>query len=359
MTVGVAAAGSGGHVYPALAVAEELVARGMDRSDIVFFGGDRMESTVVPDHGYPFVQVDIHGVRRSVSVDNLRLPFKVRTARDVIDRALMERDVRVMVVFGGYVSGPAALAARKRRIPLLVHEANAVPGMANRLVARGADTVFLAFEGALEKLPGGTVIGSPLRRGFNEFDRDALRDGARASYGVSRDAVVLGVFGGSLGASALNDIARRLAALPDRTFEIVHITGAAHEEALRAEAESVPGWVVKGYEEDMVQMYAAADLVLSRGGALTVAELHATSTPAVIVPLPAGGGYQGRNAADVVALGGAIVVDQEDAGKIVATVVSLASDEARLAEMRRALGDAPHLSAARRVADRVIEVHDA
>ena len=356
MKIGIAAAGSGGHVYPALAVAEELVSRGTPSDDITFFGGDRMEASVVPDAGYPFIAVDIHGIRRSISMDNVRLPMKVRSARDVIARSIADRGIRSMLVFGGYVSGPAALAASKQTIPLVIHEANAEPGVANRLVARKADTVFVAFEAALGKLRRATVVGSPLRRAFNEFDRSTMRADARDDYGVDPDGVVIGVIGGSLGASALNELTRRLASLPERSFEIIHITGTAHVRELSDEASTVEGWVVKGYEEETPRLYAACDLVLSRGGALTVAELHATRTPAVIVPLPAGGAYQALNAADVADLGGALVIDQSHQDEIIETVVALSCDRDRLTAMGESLGDAPHLSAARVIADRVLEV---
>ena len=359
MSVGIAAAGSGGHVYPALAVADEIVSRGVARRDVIFYGGDRMEATVVPEAGYPFVSVDIHGIRRSMSIENLKLPLKVRAARDVITTSILAHDVRSMLVFGGYVSGPAALAANKTNIPLIIHEANAAPGVANRLAARKADTVFVAFEPALARFPGAIVVGSPLRRAFNAFDREALRGDARAHYGLGADTTVLGVIGGSLGASALNEITHRLASTPGRSFEIVHITGPTHEELVGALAHEVEGWVVRGYEDDMPRLYAAADLVLSRGGALTVAELHATRTPAVIVPLPAGGGYQGINATDIVGLGGAFVIDQDGGDEIISTVLSLMTDPVRLTEMSESLGDAPHLSAARHVADRVLEVQRA
>ncbi len=359
MSVGIAAAGSGGHVYPALAVADEIVSRGIARQDVIFYGGDRMEATVVPQAGYPFVSVDIHGIRRSLSIDNLKLPLKVRTARDVIATSILARGVRSMVVFGGYVSGPAALAASKTNIPLIIHEANAAPGVANRLAARRADSVFVAFEPALARLPGATVVGSPLRSAFNAFDREAMRSAARAHYGLGADTTVLGVIGGSLGASALNEIAHRLASTPGRSFGIIHITGPTHVEFVRAQAREVEGWIVRGYEDDMPTLYAAVDLVLSRGGALTVAELHATRTPAVIVPLPAGGGYQGINATDIVGLGGAFVIEQDHTDEIVSKVLSLLADPGRLAGMSESLEDAPHLSAAKRVADRVLEVqHD-
>lgn len=316
-----------------------------------------MEASVVPEAGYPFVGVDIHGIRRSLSLDNLNLPLKVRTARNVIVRTIDSKRIRAMIVFGGYVSGPAALAARNRKIPLVVHEANAVPGVANRLIARRADTVFAAFAPALDKLPMAEVIGSPLRPGFERFDRERLRVPARERYGIVPDATVLAVIGGSLGAAALNDLAVQLATRTDRSYHIIHITGSDHASRVGAISASVDRWVVKGYEDDVPMLYAASDLVLSRGGAMTVAELHATRTPAVIVPLPAGGGYQRLNAADAAAAGGFVVIDQSESAAILDTVQSLLADDDRLETMSASLADAPHLKAARIVADRVLEVH--
>jgi UDP-N-acetylglucosamine--N-acetylmuramyl-(pentapeptide) pyrophosphoryl-undecaprenol N-acetylglucosamine transferase len=203
-----------------------------------------------------------------------------------------------------------------------------------------------------------TVVGSPLRAAFGEFDRQDQRASAREHYGVGQDAVVLGIVGGSLGAAALNEIAGVLASQDQRPFEIIHICGDAHIEKLTGLSQDVEGWTVRGYEEDMPTLYAAVDLVLSRGGAMTVAELHATRTPAVIVPLPAGGAYQGMNAVDAVDAGGFVVVAQSDTAQILDTVRTLLDDPGRLESMSAALADSPHLSAAAIVADRVLEVTD-
>ncbi|MCL1595456.1 MAG: UDP-N-acetylglucosamine--N-acetylmuramyl-(pentapeptide) pyrophosphoryl-undecaprenol N-acetylglucosamine transferase [Actinomycetia bacterium] len=358
MTIGIAAAGSGGHVYPALAVAEELVDRGISRDRFVFFGGDRMEASVVPEAGFPFVAVDIHGIRRSISFDNVRLPMKIRSARTVIADAIEANGIAVMVVFGGYVAGPAALAAKRSKIPLIVHEANAVPGIANRLIAGRADTVYTAFAPAQKKLRTATTIGSPLRSSFEKFDRITMRESARERLGVTTPGPVLVVVGGSLGAAALNDIAASLALADGRSYTIVHVCGPTHGDRFTEESRDVPGWIVKGFEDDMPMLYAAADLVLARGGAMTIAELHATQTPAVIVPLPAGGGYQTLNAADAVGLGGMVAIDQNHTEEIMATVDRLITDADGLTAMSAALVDAPHLEAARIVADRALEVLD-
>ena len=359
MKVGFAAAGTGGHIFPALALAGELESRGVRRDDLVFFGGDRMEATVIPEAGYPFVGVDIHGIRRSLSTDNLTLPIKVRRARDVIATEIAERGLEVMVVFGGYVSGPAALAASRTGIPLVVHEANAVPGVANRLIARRADTIYVAFAPSLDRLPSAEVIGSPLRRPFVDFDRDALRGPARERFGLDPDATVLAVFGGSQGASFLNEVATTLAMAPGRSYEILHVTGEAHHDEVERTAAAVDGWSTVPFESSMVDVYAAADVVLTRGGAMTISEIEATRTPAIVVPLPAGRGYQARNASDLVQSGGGIVVEQTDAETVAAAVAPIVEDPSRLAAMAAARPPVDHRRAAAVMADRVEELHHA
>lgn len=331
MKIGIAAAGTGGHVFPALAVADGLRTHGFAHDDLIFFGGDRMEATTVPAAGYPFIGVDIHGIRRSLSMDNLTLPAKVKRARDTIVATIRDQDIAAMVVFGGYIAGPAALAASKARIPLIIHEANAVPGLANKMISRRATTTYVAFAPALEKLPNARVIGSPLRQDLATFDRASRRSPARERYGIGADALVLGVVGGSLGAAFLNGVVDTMID-EGHDFTILHVTGRDHHEAIAARAASDPAWVPIPFEDNMADLYAASDLVLSRGGALTVSEIQATRTPAVIVPLPAGRGYQARNAEDLAESGGAVVIDQTTPETAASTVLDiLNSDEARTA----------------------------
>lgn len=352
-----AAAGTGGHVFPALAVADELVLRGWDHSDIVFFGGDRMEASVVPEAGYPFVAVDIHGIRRSLSLDNLRLPGKVWKARNLIAGEIRHESLEVMIVFGGYIAGPAALAASATSIPLVVHEANAVPGVANRLIARRADTVYAAFRPTAEKLRTTAVIGSPLRRSLCTFDRTRLRPNARRRYGLAEDGFVVGIVGGSLGAAFLNDVATELAKRQP-SFSVLHVTGEAHRDS-GAPSNVHRGWVTIAFEHDMANLYAAVDLIVARGGALTMSEVQATRTPAIVVPLPAGRSYQAANAADLVASGGGIVVAQSTPGEVASEVMALADDEHRIQSMASAVPAIDHAQATSLLADRVEALSDA
>lgn len=356
MKIGIAAAGSGGHVFPALVVADALVATGLSKDDIVFFGGDRMEADAVPAAGYPFVQVEMHGIRRSLSTDNFTLPLKIRRATAVISDSIEGEGIGAMIVFGGYVSGPAGRAAKRMGIPLIIHEANAVPGVANKLLAPSAHTVYVAFEPAQAKLRDSIVVGNPLREVFESFDRDEMRAEARTRYGIPSDATVLGVFGGSLGAAALNDIAAHVAAESSRTFEILHLTGEPHLKAIASEAAGVDGWTVLAFEDEMQWFYAASDVVVSRAGAITVSELHATATPAIVVPLPAGKGYQALNAADLVKGGGAVVIAQSHRDEIIASVFELTGDETKRKAMADTATASRHSGVAATIAERILEV---
>lgn len=359
MRIGIAAAGSGGHVFPALAVADALAAQGFERDDIIFFGGDRMEKATVPAAGYPFVEVDIHGFRRSLSVSNLTLVFKIGVAAKAIAAQIDSKGIEAMIVFGGYVSGPAALAASRRGIPLIVHEANTVPGLANRLVARRADLVLVATEPARDVLKGSIVVGNPLRTAFDEFDRTALRPTARERYGIPSDSDVLAVIGGSLGASALNDIARELGERSDRSFHLLHLAGEAHIDEVSRWAGACTDWVVRDFEGEMEYVYAAADLVISRSGALTIAELEATGTPAIVVPLPAGKGYQTLNATAMEVAGGAIVVEQSASDVVVALALEIMADPERRRRMAAGARATGHRGAAAAVASMALDLIDA
>ncbi|MCJ7725048.1 MAG: glycosyltransferase, partial [Acidimicrobiia bacterium] len=336
MTFVMAAAGTGGHVYPALAVADALVARGVDRSEIVFFGGDRMEVNAVPAAGYQFVGFGLPRLRRSLAASNLAIPWRllatVRAMRAEMDR----RNARVVLGTSGYATVPAALAASRASIPLFVQEQNASPGLAARFASRRAAATFLGLPGPAEGLARSRMVGNPLRAVFADFDRAVLRDGARVRYGVDAGATVVGVLGGSLGAKVLNDaVAGIIAGWHGGSLEVVHLTGRlAFEEMAGTAAGSPLPWRCVAFEDHMEHFYAAADVVLCRAGAMTISELAATGSPAIVVPLEAVG--QQANAAALATAGGAVLVPQSDAARLPGEVTGLAADPARLAAMSKA-----------------------
>ena len=350
MTFAIAAAGTGGHVYPALSLARALEELGVARDEILFLGGDRLESRVVPEAGYPYQGFRLARLRRALTVENLKIPWVVRgTARAMASRL---SDSRVVVGMGGYVTVPASMAARLAAIPFFLQEQNATPGLASRFAARRAVATFLGLPGKAERLPRSKVVGNPLRPEIATLDRSALRGEAHRRYGVS-GARVLGILGGSLGARVLNEAASGLAARSGADA-VVHLTGpdAFAEMTRLAQGSEVP-WACRPFEADMEYFYAAADLVVCRAGAMTVSELAATGTPSVLVPLERVG--QGWNARTLAETGGAMVVDQSDAGDLPEVVHRVLGDDAALERMGADARRAGRPGAAMVIARRLVE----
>ena len=360
MTFAFAAAGTGGHLVPAIAVADELVRRGVAPSDIVFFGGERLEVAAVPAAGFELVQLDIRGLKRSLSLENLGIPWMVRTAARRVGDELRGRSGGVLAAFGGYVTVPAGLGASSAGFPIVVHEQNAVPGLANRLATRRAARTLVAFPASIDRLADAELTGNPLPERIAMFDRDALRAGAIAGYGLDPDRLVLGVLGGSQGAAAINTLIADMApSILDAGHTILHVTGPSHHDGVGAAAAEHPGWVTVPFEADMDHFYAGSDLVVSRAGAMTISELTATGTPAVVIPLPAGRGYQAENAAEMQQAGGCVVVPQDDAGQIQRQIEQILGDEDRRGAMAASAASVGRPDATSLVADAVLEVANA
>ena len=331
MRVLLAGGGSAGHTSPLLATADALqrLAPGVE---ITCLGTrERIEAQVIPAAGYPLEFVPSVPLPRRPNADLARLPGRLRAARraalDVIDRIRPD----VVCGFGGFVSVPAYLAARKRRVPLVVHEGNTLPGVANKLGARFTEHVATSFPGT--RLPHATYVGLPIRRMIATLDRAALRGQARAAYGLRDDLPVLLVTGGSQGAASINRAVLGAAqALADGEVQVLHVSGPAHETA--APQTGVP-YVVLGYVDRMDLAYAAADAVLCRSGSNTVTEVSGVGLPAVFVPLPIGNGEQALNARAVIEAGGGLIVDDATLSPdwIAAHVVPLLRDSERLATM--------------------------
>jgi UDP-N-acetylglucosamine--N-acetylmuramyl-(pentapeptide) pyrophosphoryl-undecaprenol N-acetylglucosamine transferase len=336
MTVRVLMAGGGtaGHTSPLLATAD-AVRRADPAAEVVALGTPRgLEVRVVPQAGYHLELVPPVPLPRSLSADLLRVPGRLRAAMrsalDVLDR--VEPDV--VVGFGGYVSVPAYLAARRRRLPLVVHEGNALPGLANRLGARLTTHVATSFPDT--SLRHGRYLGMPIRRMVSTLDRAASRAEGRAAFGLAEDAPVVLVTGGSQGARRLNDAVSGAApALAAAGVQVLHVAGPAGEVSV---PDSGTAYVVVPFVDRMDLAYAAADLVVCRAGANTVTEVAAVGLPAVFVPLPIGNGEQALNARPVVEAGGGLLVADADltSAWVTAHVAPLATDPVRLARMSAA-----------------------
>jgi UDP-N-acetylglucosamine--N-acetylmuramyl-(pentapeptide) pyrophosphoryl-undecaprenol N-acetylglucosamine transferase len=355
MTVAIAAAGTGGHVFPALAVASALVEQGLDPTRIVFLGGDRLEATAVPAAGFPFQQFDLFGLRRSLSLRNLRIPAALRRNTRAMESALRERGSKVVLCLGGYATVPASLASHRAGIPFFVQEQNAVPGLANRFASRRAVATFVGLPGPADRLPRATLTGNPVRAEIAGFNRVALAPGARERYGLSGEGLVLGVLGGSLGARVLNQAVPRIVAeWEGGPLSVVHIAGREVDSVRQLAAGSRLPWRCLPFEDHMEFFYAACDLVLCRAGALTVSELAATATPAVMVPLQAVG--QQHNASSLEDAGGALVVPEGAVGELPTVIYRLFCDRERRAGMAARARAVAHPEAAAVIAARLLEV---
>lgn len=357
MTFLIAAAGTGGHVFPGLAVGEALLSLGVSRDDVVYVGGDRLEATVYPDEGFRFVGVELAGLKRSLTLDNVRIPAVVLKARSAIGAEIDAAGVKVVLGMGGYVTIPTGLAARKRRIPFFNAEQNAEAGLANKLSARWARKSFVSFADT-GGLPDGVWVGNPVRRAFWDFDRSSLRPSALEHFGIPKGIPVIGVFGGSLGAGAINEaVASMLATWNGPEVGVVHLTGDSHLEAMTAlGATDAVHWVRRGFEQRMELFYASSDLVIARAGG-AVAELTATATPSVLVPGEFGsGGHQEGNARALQRAGASVIVAQDSLDDLLSTLAALITDSAGLAAMSAATAAIARPEAARTIARTMMEV---
>jgi UDP-N-acetylglucosamine--N-acetylmuramyl-(pentapeptide) pyrophosphoryl-undecaprenol N-acetylglucosamine transferase len=344
-----------------MAVADALMALDPDIR-ITVLGTERgLETRLVPERGYHLELITPVPLPRKPSGDLMRLPMRVRRAVRQTRAVFDDVEADVVIGFGGYVALPAYLAARggvrRRSVPVVVHEANASAGWANRVGARSARRVLSAVpDPGLRRVE---VVGVPVRAAITSLDRAALRAEARAHFGFADDARVLLVFGGSQGAQSLNRAMMGAAKdLATAGVSVLHAHGPKNSLELPEPAAGDPPYVAVPYLNRMDLAYAAADLAICRSGAITVAEVSAVGLPAVYVPLPIGNGEQRLNALPVVNAGGGLIVDDTDlTPKFVAdTVGGLLTDPARLAAMTQSAAMAGHRDAAQRVAEVAVAV---
>ncbi len=310
MRVVLAGGGSAGHIEPALALADAL--RQADRTiEVTCLGTERgLETRLVPMRGYELALIPAVPLPRSVTPQLLTVPGRLAGAVHKAGVVLERTGADVLVGFGGYVATPAYLAAKRHKVPIVVHEANPYPGIANRLGAHFTTHVFTGHPDT--KMRNAQYLGLPIRRQIAELDRFAVGDKARAHFGLRADLPVLLVFGGSQGARSLNSaLAGALDAIRAAGVQVLHITGPRNAAQAQSAGGTVP-YVAVPYVDRMDLAYAAADFALSRAGAMTCAELTAVGMPAAYVPLPIGNGEQRLNALPIVQRGGGLLVEDDE-----------------------------------------------
>ncbi len=352
MKVVLAGGGTGGHVYPALALGDALRARG---HEVVYAGAaERLEGRVAPERGYDFHPVSAPQFPRSGLGAKVRFAGSLAAAILRSRRLLARLDPDLVLGVGGYIMAPTVLAAWTLGIRRAIHEANVSPGLANRLCARVADLVLLTYDATRGRLPTPAqvhTVGCPVNPKVLISDPRAARD----RYGLDPDSPVVLVVGGSLGAAALNDLAIASARRSERGWQLLWITGPRyHEAALETLGPVPPGVVVVDYEDRMADAYAAADLVVCRAGSSTLAELTALGKPAVLLPSPnVTDNHQEANARGLEAVGAARVLLERglDVEQAITDFGRLLADPAALAVMATASKGQGRLDVAQQVAD--------
>jgi UDP-N-acetylglucosamine--N-acetylmuramyl-(pentapeptide) pyrophosphoryl-undecaprenol N-acetylglucosamine transferase len=325
-----AGGGTAGHVNPLLAVADRLREDDANAEVLVLGTAEGLEARLVPARGYELLTIPRLPFPRRPNAAALRFPAAFRRAAGLVGSMIRDRGVDAVVGFGGYASAPAYSAARRAGVPLILHEANARPGLANRLGARYTQFVGVAFDGT--PLRHARFVGMPLRREVESLDRAAARPEALEFFRLAADRPTLLVTGGSLGARRLNrTLLESASRIVDAGFQVVHIQGGRSEFT----DPGIEHYRLLDYCDRMELALAVADFAVARAGSATVSEFAALGIPAVYVPFPIGNGEQRFNAAGVVGAGGGILLD--DAAFLPAwvdsTLLPLLADTAKVADM--------------------------
>jgi UDP-N-acetylglucosamine--N-acetylmuramyl-(pentapeptide) pyrophosphoryl-undecaprenol N-acetylglucosamine transferase len=337
-SVVLAGGGTGGHIYPLLAFADALRRHFPDVRITTLGSPKGMENDLIPPAGYDLRVIPAFQLPRSLNVNLLRTPDRMYKSAHAAGKIIDEVQADVVVGFGGYVSVPAYLAAWRRDVPIVIHEVNVPPGVANRMGMKFTKNVAVGFPQQpvmAESLRDARVVGVPLRTSLSQLDRAALRPEALYRFGLRPDLPVLFVSGGSSGARTINlAVAAAAKRLAHAGIQVLHVQGGRNE-PFDVPADLPVPYQVLPYLSEMQLGYAAADLMLCRGGAITVAETTALGVPAIYVPYPHSNQEQKRNALPVVEAGGGILVDNAELTPdwIEQNVIPLARDRQRLAAM--------------------------
>ncbi|OEU97082.1 undecaprenyldiphospho-muramoylpentapeptide beta-N-acetylglucosaminyltransferase [Streptomyces oceani] len=340
MHVVLAGGGTAGHIEPALALADAL--RRQDPTvGITALGTERgLETRLVPERGYELGLIPAVPLPRKPTPELITVPGRLRGTIKAAEQILERTKADCVVGFGGYVALPGYLAAKRLGVPIVVHEANARPGLANKIGSRY--TRHVAVSTPDSKLRNARYLGIPLRRSIAVLDRSAARPEGRAAFGLDPGLPTLLVTGGSQGARRLNEVVQTAVPPLQRAgIQVLHVVGPKNEMPQVDQMPGMPPYVPVPYVDRMDLAYAAADMMLCRAGAMTVAELSAVGLPAAYVPLPIGNGEQRLNAQPVVKAGGGLLVDDAELTPdwIRDNVLPVLADPSRLREMSRAAAE--------------------
>lgn len=349
----IAGGGTGGHVFPAIAIARALKNK-LFNARILFVGAKgRMEMTHVPAAGFHIIGLNIAGIQRRLTWKNLQVPFKLIDSMVRAKNIIKRFQPDVVIGVGGYASGPIVRAAHKKGIPTLIQEQNSWPGLTNRLLAKKASRICVAYEGMERYFPQDKLYltGNPVRQDIVSLK--GKKEAALQSFGLKADQAVLFVTGGSLGARTINEsISLHLPELLKNNIQLIWQTGRLYYEVAMQQAKDAEGVFISAFIDRMDYAYAAADLVISRAGAIAVSEICAVQKPAILIPSPnVADDHQTKNAMALVNQHAALLIkDNEAKEKLGETIIDLIFDQDKKHRLQERLAGLSYRDAADMIA---------
>jgi UDP-N-acetylglucosamine--N-acetylmuramyl-(pentapeptide) pyrophosphoryl-undecaprenol N-acetylglucosamine transferase len=353
--------GTGGHIFPAIAIANALREKHPD-ADILFVGArGKMEMEKVPAAGYPIEGLWISGLQRRLTLKNLAFPFKVVSSMVKAGKVINRFKPDVVVGVGGFASGPTLKVAARKGIPTLIQEQNSYPGITNKLLAGSVSTICVAYDGMEKFFPAGKIIktGNPVRK--QVIDIEGKREEAAAFFGLDPAKETLFIVGGSQGAMSINrSIAKNLGDYINKGYQVIWQTGKHYiEEATELASEKGnKGLVATAFIDRMDLAYAMADVIISRAGAIAISEICAVAKPPVFVPFPAAAeDHQTKNAQALVDQGAALLIpDREAMEKLGQAALGLMEDKERKKQLAGNLGKLAIRDSAEKIADEILKL---
>lgn len=351
--------GTGGHIFPAISIANALKRR-LDNPEILFVGADnRMEMEKVPQSGYNIIGLPVAGFNRRNLLKNFSVLYKLAKSITKARKIVREFKPDIAIGVGGYASGPVLKAAQQKGVPTLLQEQNSYAGVTNKMLAADATRICVAYEGMERFFPRERIVmtGNPVRKELTDSTR--TKQQARESFGLSAELPTVLIVGGSLGALTLNEsLESGLKTLVDKGMQVIWQTGKNFGDRGTKVAKGLKGTVVTTFITDMASAYAAADLVVSRAGAGSISELELLGKPAVLVPSPnVAEDHQTKNALALAERNAAVMVkDTEARDKLIPAVCELMADPDRLKKMGENIRAMALPDSDEKIVDQVVEI---
>lgn len=341
MKLMISGGGTGGHIYPALALIDTLKQRHTNL-EVLYVGTENgLEADLVPRTGVPFKSIRIAGLKRSLSLENVKTAYWFMQSVRTLRKEMKAFRPDVVIGTGGFVSGPVVYTAQQLGIPTILHEQNSIPGLTNKFLSKKASRVALSFQGSDVHFPGANVrlIGNP--RGSEVLKTVVDESAIRKQYGLGSAPLVV-VYGGSRGAEAINRaVLEAIPTLAEQPLEMLYVTGNVHYETVLASAQPSTNVKIVPYVYDMPAVLACASLVVSRAGASTISELTALGLPSILIPSPyVTADHQTKNASALVENGAAILLRENElnGSSLVTAIEDAMSRQRAMADASKALG---------------------